>query len=266
MLPRLAARSMRSGRGASSSARPGTPQFASSRATRSDAQAPRGDGCWVAVNVDGGAKWATGYLGGLRSARRRRERGDALDASLRGRVQLVGGTRARGDELAVCSDGRLAALHVVATRPRQVPAALDIDRSSSATRRGPPDAARHRSMLCGGVAPRRPPIAARGGGQRRALESAPVPPATARTACIASRNSGLILPLARWPESVGAHIVRGGFRGLARPRRNGTTRSAGGAPTAAVASRRRRAHARPWRRTVLAMPRRAIFGHVTAAG
>ena len=30
-------------------------------------EAPRGDGCWVAVNATIGAKWATGYLGACAS-------------------------------------------------------------------------------------------------------------------------------------------------------------------------------------------------------
>ena len=66
-------------------------------------EASRGDGCWVAVNVTIGAKWATGYLGACAS------QFDDIKAATPWTLHCAAvascrwHARRRGDELAVCS-------------------------------------------------------------------------------------------------------------------------------------------------------------------
>ena len=66
-------------------------------------EASRGDGCWVAVNVTIGAKWATGYLGACAS------QFDDINAATPWTLHCAAVSscrwhaRRRGDELAVCS-------------------------------------------------------------------------------------------------------------------------------------------------------------------
>ena len=123
-------------------------------------EAPRVDGCWVAVNATIGAKWATGYLGACAA--------QDVDINAATPWTLHCATvascrwhaRRRGDELAVCSD-RLAALtHVVATRVLGK-CQLPWEAYMTWFARAPGDVVTTPSGIdhvpCGGVAPWRPP-------------------------------------------------------------------------------------------------------------
>ena len=80
-------------------------------------EAPRGDGCWVAVNATIGAKWATGYLGACASQDFDIKAATPWTLHCAAVSSCRWHARRRGDELAVCSGNRLAALtHFVATR------------------------------------------------------------------------------------------------------------------------------------------------------
>ena len=80
-------------------------------------EAPRGDGCWVAVNATVGAKWATGYLGACASQDFDIKAATPWTLHCAAVASCRWHARRRGDELAVCSGDRLAALtHFVATR------------------------------------------------------------------------------------------------------------------------------------------------------
>ena len=118
-------------------------------------EASRGDGCWVAVNVTIGAKWATGYLGACASPIKAATPWTLHCASI---SSCRWHARRRGDELAVCSDRSLT--HVVATRllgKCQLPWEAYI----SWFARAPGDAVVTPRGVdhvpCGGVAPWRPP-------------------------------------------------------------------------------------------------------------
>ena len=142
-------------------------------------EAPRGDDCWVAVNSTVGAKWAAGYLGACAS----QDFDDANDAPLTINAATPWTlhcaavsscrwhARRRGDELAVCSGGRLASVtHFVATRLLGK-CQLPWEAYMTWFARAPGDAVETPRGIdhvpCGGVAPWRPPDR-----QREALVSA----------------------------------------------------------------------------------------------
>ena len=121
-------------------------------------EASRGDGCWVAVNVTIGAKWATGYLGACAS------QFDDINAATPWTLHCSKVSSCRwharrgGDELAVCSDRSLT--HFVATR---ILGKCQLPWESYMTwfARAPGDAVVTPRGVdhapCGGVAPWRPP-------------------------------------------------------------------------------------------------------------
>ena len=121
-------------------------------------EASRGDGCWVAVNVTIGAKWATGYLGACAS------HFDDINAATPWTLHCSKVSscrwhaRRRGDELAVCSDRSLT--HVVATRLLGK-CQLPWEGYVTWFARAPGDAVVTPRGIdhapCGGVAPWRPP-------------------------------------------------------------------------------------------------------------
>ena len=66
-------------------------------------EAPRGDGCWVAVNATIGAKWATGYLGACASQDFDIKAATPWTLHCAAVASCRWHARRRGDELAVCS-------------------------------------------------------------------------------------------------------------------------------------------------------------------
>ena len=124
-------------------------------------EAPRGDGCWVAVNATIGAKWATGYLGACAAQDVDINAATPWTLHCAAVSSCRWHARRRGDELAVCSDNRLAALtHFVATRVLGK-CQLPWDAYMTWFARAPGDAVVTPRGIdhvpCGGVAPWRPP-------------------------------------------------------------------------------------------------------------
>ena len=121
-------------------------------------EASRGDGCWVAVNVTIGAKWATGYLGACASHFYDIKGSTPWTLHCASVSSCRWHARRRGDELAVCSDRSLT--HVVATRLLGK-CQLPWDEYMSWFARAPGDAVVTPRGVdhapCGGVAPWRPP-------------------------------------------------------------------------------------------------------------
>ena len=66
-------------------------------------EAPRGDGCWVAVNATIGAKWATGYLGACAAQDVDINAATPWTLHCAAVSSCRWHARRRGDELAVCS-------------------------------------------------------------------------------------------------------------------------------------------------------------------
>ena len=66
-------------------------------------EAPRGDGCWVAVNATIGAKWATGYLGACAAQDVDINAATPWTLHCAAVASCRWHARRRGDELAVCS-------------------------------------------------------------------------------------------------------------------------------------------------------------------